>query len=189
MSVLELARPAADIEQKIRTIDTRLDSLRRRRTQAEAELNRLVREENKLIRNFANSEGREKQDIRARLSGLATDRTSQELEMQGLSVAIAEAEQERNELLPEYEREWKLRSAQERQRRLAELRRAHEANLAKVREADRMLQEARAAADRSFFDWTTFKDQQLIEEQLAAQEAHKAEWQKKSGPFSPQNRR
>ena len=182
-------RPAADIEQKIRALDARLDDLRTRRKRSETELDRLSKEESRLVRIFAQASGKEKTEIRGRVDAIARERSDRERDMQGLAVAIAEAEQERNSLLPEYEREWKLRSAQERKKKLDQLWQEHDRNLIRVRDCDQALQDARATADRSFFAWTSFRDQQALDEQLAAREALKTEWAKRSGPNAPGNRR
>lgn len=186
--VLTEERPAADIEKKIKDIDQRLTDLRGQRQKAEVEVTRLTREESRLIRNYAEAIGREKHELRGEIDSVAEQRTDHEREMAGLAVAIAEAEQERTALLPEYEREWRLRSAQGRKKKLDELRKEHDKNLEKVRECDKALLDARVAAERSFFAWTTFKDQEAVNEQLAAQEVLKAEWQKNSGPNAPGNR-
>lgn len=188
-NVVEMAPPAAEIEQKIKAIDARLESLRTRRTRAETELNRLTREENKLIRVFAEADGKEKEEIRGRVDAITQERSDRERDMVGLAAAIAEAGQERTALLPEFEREWKLRAAQERKKKLQELWATHEANQKRVQDCEKARDDARVLANQSFFAFTAFRDQESIEEQLAAQEALKAEWQKRSGPFATSNRR
>jgi hypothetical protein len=188
-TMVEEPRPAADVEQKIKALDARLDDLRNRRKRAEVELNRITREENKLIRIFAEADGHERHEIRGRLSGLATDRTSEELEMRGLAVAIAEAEQERTTLLPEFEAQWKVRSALERKKKLQDLWAAHEANQKRVQECEKALDDAKVLTNQSFFAFTTLRDQESINERLAATERLKEEWQRQSGPNAPANRR
>jgi FAD/FMN-containing dehydrogenase len=178
----EQERPASAVETKIRALDSRLDDLRARRKKAEAELTRLTREENRMIRDFADATFREKSDIRGRLDGLAGDRTNQEREMAGLAAAIVEVEEERAKLLPEFERAWTEQAKRDRQKKLDELHREHDKNLAVVRAADKALLVAREAADKSFFALTAFKDQEAVTERLAAQERLKAEWQRYAGP-------
>jgi prefoldin subunit 5 len=175
-------RPVPDVEKKIRTIDERLNDLRGRRKKAEQELTRLTREENRLTRNFADATGREKADIRGKIDGIASDRTNQEREMAGLAAAIAEAEEERAKLLPEFEQAWTEQTKRDRQKKLDELHGEHDKNLAAVRAADKALMVARESADKSFFALTTFKDQEALSERLAAQEKLKAEWQRYAGP-------
>jgi|SRR5580658_3302146 chromosome segregation ATPase len=162
----EQARP--EVDKKFRDIDRRLEDLRGRRQRTESELNRLAKEENRMIRVFAEADGREKAEIRGRIDAIASDRTDHEREMAGLASAIAEAEQERTALLPEFEAQWKMRSEAERKRKLEELRRVHNKNLEHVRDCDKALLAAREAAEKSFFAWTTFKDQEALNEQLAA---------------------
>ncbi len=181
-ALTEQERPASAVETKIRALDSRLDDLRARRKKAEQELTPLTREENRLVRSFADSTGREKAGIRGRLDGIATDRTNTEREMAGLAAAIVEAEEERAKLLPEFERAWEEQAKRDRQRKLNELHREHDKNLAVVRAADKALMVAREAADKSFFALTTFKDQEAVTERLAAQEKLKAEWQRYAGP-------
>jgi hypothetical protein len=187
--VLEMARPAAEIEQKIRSIDMRLDDLRTRRKRAETELGCLSKEENRLIRIFAEADGKEKNEIRGRVDAIARDRSDRERDMAGLAAAIAEAEQERTALLPEFEAQWKFRSAQERKKKLQELWAAHEANQKRIQDCEKALDAARVLANQSFFAFTAFRDQQSIDEQLAATERLKAEWQQHSGPNAPGNRK
>src|SRR5579871_6559541 len=169
--ILEMTPPAAEVEQKIRAINVRLEGLRNRRTRAEAELNRLTHEENKLIRIFAEADGKEKAEIRGRVDVIAQERSDRERDMSGLAAAIAEAERERTALLPEFEREWTLRAAQERKKKLQELWAAHEANQKRIQDCEKALDDARVLANQSFFAFTAFRDQQFINEQLAAQEA------------------
>jgi chromosome segregation ATPase len=188
-AIVQEIRPTSDVEKKICDIDRRLDDLRTRRQKAEMELDRVSREENRAIRNFAESVGREKNEHRRQLEVLAGQRIDFEREMAGLASAIAEAEQERAGLLPEFEALWKLRAAHERQKKLDALRGEHHKNLEAVRAADKALLAAREAAEKSFFAWTTFKDQEAVTERLAAQEALKLEWQKNAGPNAPGNRR
>ena len=183
------ARPAADIEQKIRALDTRLDDLRTRRRNAETELTRLSKEENRLIRAFAESAGKEKVEIRGRVDVIAGQRTDLEREMAGLAAAIAEAEGERTALLPAYESAWKLRTAQERTKKLEDLRLAHERDRLRVQNCEKALQEALDAEGRSRFAWVAFKDQAFLDEQNSILEAHKIEWQKNVGPNAAANRR
>ena len=183
------ARPAADVEQKIRALDSRLEDLRTRRRSAETELTRLSKEENRLIRIFAEADGKEKTEIRGRVDVIARERSDREKDMAGLAAAIAEAEAERTASLPAYESAWKLRAAQERKKKLEDLRLAHERDRLQVQNCEKALQEALDAEGRSRFAWTTFKDQLFLEEQNAILEAHKMEWQRRSGPFAPANLR
>src|SRR5579864_7661979 len=179
-----MQRPVPDVEAKIKSLDTRLEELRTRRTRAEGELNRLSKEENRLIRIFSEADGKEKTKIRGRVDVIAQERSDREKDMAGLAAAIAEAEQERAALLPEFEALWKLRSAQQRQKKLEELRRAHEQDQLRVHECEKTLQEALAAEGRSRFAWTAFKEQLFLDEQNAILEAHKVEWQKTAGPYA-----
>lgn len=187
--ILEMQRPVPDVEAKIKSLDTRLEDLRTRRKDAENELNRLSKEENRLIRIFAEADGKEKTEIRGRVDVMGAQRTDLEREMAGLAAAIAEAEGERTALLPAYESAWKLRAAQERKKKQEDLRLAHERDRLRVQNCEKALQEALDAEGRSRFAWTAFKDQLFLEEQTAILEAHKMEWQKRSGPFATANLR
>jgi hypothetical protein len=180
--VLVDARPAPDIEKKIRGLDERLQDLRTRRDTSEKDLNRLSREEKRLIREFSEAIGCEKTEIRGRLDAIAVNRTNQEREMAGLAAAIAETEQDRAGLLPEWERVWEEKTRRDRAKKLEELRLVHDANLEAVRVADKLLLRAREQAEKSFFDWTTFKDQAAESERQQALNIAKQGWQRFSGP-------
>lgn len=185
----EQTTPVTEIERKIRDIDQRLQNLRGRRQKAEAELKSVTREERRAIRNFAEATGPEKNELGRQLEVLAEQRTKPEREIDGLTLAIEEAEQERTTLLPEFEAQCKVRTEAARKRKLEELRRQHDKNLEAVRGADKALLVAREAAEKSFFDLTTFKDNEAEQERQRAWEAHKIEAQKNSGPLAPGNRR
>ena len=109
-----------EVERRIRGIDDRRQDLRTRRSTAEKELNRLTKEESRLIRNFADATGRQKTEIRGRIDLIAIDRTNAEREMAGLAAAIAETEEDRNKLMPEFERAWEERTRREKAKKFFE---------------------------------------------------------------------
>src|ERR1700691_2681924 len=159
-AIVEQERPLMDVERTITALDSRLDSLRTRRKKTEAELERLSRQEARLIRSFADEIGKEKQNLRKHIDAGADQRINLERELKGLIATISEAEEEREALLPTFESECKRRMETERRNKLEELRVAHNKNLERVRQADRALLAAQKAADKSFFALTAFRDQQ-----------------------------
>jgi hypothetical protein len=166
----------------ITKIDEHLDSLRRKHEAVALDLDKLITEEKCALREFAEADQDGRKGLDKRLSAITQQRATLERESRALQLAVAETTQERQKAYPELERLRVEARQAERQKKVDELRRAHEKDQQHERACDRALMEARERTNRSYFSWRAEVDQQAVDEQLAATERLKKEWQRNGGP-------
>lgn len=167
---------------RIRELDERLGILRPRLAALHEAIAQSSKKEKHLVRQLAEADGQAKKKIELALVENDEQRFSQEKESQGVTVAIAELEEMRAQIYPEYEQLWREEQKAEHKRKIEEARRAHEADQLAEQAADRKLVEARERSNRSFFFWKAIVEQEILDEQMAAHEKQKEEWGRHSGP-------
>ncbi len=177
-----LGTKIAELDSKLQTLRPRLETLR-------AEVGVLIERENRQVRLFAEADRREKKQIDEALTEIVDKRGSLERECKAVSIFIAELEETRNQIMPEYERLVEAQRRAERRTKIEELRLAHQRDQQAEQRADRALVEARERSNRSFFLWRAALDQEAVDEMNASVQKQKEEWAKHSGPKAPNNRR
>jgi hypothetical protein len=177
-----ISSPLEVLTRLVSKIDEHIESLRRRHASVVRELDDLIAEENRVLREFADADHDGRKNLDKTLSALTQKRTTLERESRALQLAIAETDQERQKVYPELERLRLEAQHAERSKKLDELRRAHEQDQQKVSACDRALADAMEKANRSYFALRAAVDQQAVDEQLVATERLKDEWQRNGGP-------
>jgi hypothetical protein len=177
-----ISSPLEVLTRLVSKMDEHIESLRHRHASVVRELDDLIVEENRVLREFADADQNGRKNLDKTLSALTQQRMSLERESRALQLAIAETDQERQKVYPEFERLKVEAQHAERSTKLDELRRAHEQDQQHERACDRALMEAKEKTNRSYFLWRAAVDQQTVDEQLAATERLKEEWQRNGGP-------
>lgn len=169
----------------VRAADEATQKLRERDRALRADLDQLTEREQRAFRLFAEADKDENVKLEKQLAGMLESRTKAERELKAIALAIEEHDDERRQLLAELQPLEAEFNRAERRRQIAELNQALQRAQEYERECDRRLLDAREASNRAFFAWRAAVDQETLDEQAAALEVRKAEWQRHSGPNAP----
>jgi hypothetical protein len=167
---------------RIRGIDEKLGSLRPRLATLREDVAKLIEKENRHVRLYADADQRDKKKIDKLLTETVEQRASLERECKGLAISLAELEASRAELYPDYQKLMEEEHRQARRIKIEDLRKQHERDQLAEQKADAALAEARERTNRSFFNWRSALDQEIVDAQTTALNEQKENWARISGP-------